>query len=78
MAEIPIQPKRNRSILPLILGLIVIAALIWFLMSRRNHDDTTPPAGTDTTKTSSVMSSPHRVAVLVVNSADRSTYVGQG
>ena len=55
MADIPIQPKRNRSILPLILILIIVVAAIGFILWRRNNNNAAP-AGSDTTKTTSVMS----------------------
>lgn len=46
MAELNVQPKKKRSILPWILLLLGIAALIWYLM-RRNND--TQTASTPTT-----------------------------
>lgn len=55
MADIPIQPKRNRSILPLVLILIIVVALICYVLWRRSNDNTAP-TGSDTTKTTSVMS----------------------
>jgi hypothetical protein len=77
MAEIPIQPKKNRSIVPLIIGLIIIVALIWYFMSRRNND-TTVPAATDSTRTSSATLTAPQFAVHYLKSADRSDDVTQG
>jgi hypothetical protein len=54
MADIPIQEKRNRNLIPLVLLLIIVVAAIWFILARRNNNAT--PAGSDTTKTTSVMS----------------------
>ena len=40
MAEIPIQRKEGRNVWPLLLGLIVLAAVLWFVVARRNTNDT--------------------------------------
>jgi ABC-type transporter Mla subunit MlaD len=50
MADIPIQQKEGRSILPWIIGLIVLAVLLWFLFMRRTPA-VTAPGVTDTTTT---------------------------
>jgi uncharacterized protein (TIGR02271 family) len=36
VAEIPIQRKEGRNIWPVLLGLLVLVALLWFLFGRRN------------------------------------------
>ena len=48
MADIPIQQKEGRSILPWIIGLLVLAVLLWFLFMRRTPAATAPGV-TDTT-----------------------------
>lgn len=40
MADIPIQRKEGRNIWPLLLGLLVLAAILWFVFSRRNANET--------------------------------------
>ena len=40
MAEIPIQRKEGRNIWPMLLGLLVLAAILWFIFGRRNADNT--------------------------------------
>ena len=40
MAEIPIRRKERSNIWPLLLGLLVLAAVVWFVMSRRQSTDT--------------------------------------
>ena len=40
VAEIPIQRKERSNIWPLLLGLLVLAAVVWFVMSRRQSTDT--------------------------------------
>ena len=40
MAEIPIQRKEGRNIWPMLLGLLVLAAALWFIFGRRNNDNT--------------------------------------
>lgn len=50
MAEIPIQERKHRSMLPLIIGALVVLALLGWLLSRRN-DDRTTEAATGTTVT---------------------------
>ena len=53
MAEIPIERKEGRSIWPWIIGLIIVAALIWYFVSRRNGTVATPG------RTDSAMITPH-------------------
>ena len=48
MADIPIQQKEGHSIWPWIIGLIVLAVLLWFLFMRRTPA-TAAPGVTDTT-----------------------------
>lgn len=48
MAEIPIQRKEGRNIWPMILGLVALAAVLWFLFGRNRNADTTA-ARTDST-----------------------------
>ena len=38
MAEIPIRRKEGRNIWPLLLGLIVLAAVLWFVVARQSHE----------------------------------------
>jgi LPXTG-motif cell wall-anchored protein len=40
VAEIPIQRKERSNIWPLLLGLLVLAAVVWFVLSRRQNTDT--------------------------------------
>jgi LPXTG-motif cell wall-anchored protein len=40
VAEIPIQRKERSNIWPLLLGLLVLAAVVWFVLSRRQSNDT--------------------------------------
>jgi putative membrane protein len=47
MAEIPIQRKEGRNIWPILLGLLVLLALLWFLFGRNRNDGAV--ATTDTT-----------------------------
>lgn len=48
MAEINVE-RRPRSFWPWIIGLLVLAALAWLLLSMLNRDDDAPRAGgTDT------------------------------
>jgi hypothetical protein len=49
VAEIPIQRKEGRNIWPLLIGLIVLAAVLWFVMARRNTTDTAATVRADST-----------------------------
>jgi len=40
VAEIPIQRKEGRNIWPMLLGLLVLLAVLWFIFGRRNNDNT--------------------------------------
>jgi LPXTG-motif cell wall-anchored protein len=40
VAEIPIQRKERSNIWPLLLGLLVLAAVVWFVMTRRQATET--------------------------------------
>lgn len=40
MAEIPIQRKEGRNIWPLLIGLLVIVAVVWFVFARPGTPDT--------------------------------------
>ena len=40
MAEIPIQRKEGRNIWPLLIGLLVLAAVLWFVFARQRGPDT--------------------------------------
>ena len=40
MADIPIQRKEGRNIWPLLLGLVVLAAVLWFVFARQRGPDT--------------------------------------
>jgi hypothetical protein len=42
VAEIPIRRKEGRNVWPLLLGLIVLAAVLWFVVAR--HPTTTATA----------------------------------
>lgn len=48
MAEIPIQRKEGRNIWPMLIGLLVLLAVLWFVFSRR-HDADTAAARADST-----------------------------
>lgn len=48
MAEIPIQEKHRRSMLPLIIGALLVLGLLWWLMSRRGDNDDRDTVRTDT------------------------------
>jgi hypothetical protein len=73
VAEIPIQPKRGGGIWPWVIGAVVVLLLLWYLLNRRaDSDDVTPAAG-DTTKTTSIMSTPALAnAHFVTNTSRRS------
>jgi LPXTG-motif cell wall-anchored protein len=47
VAEIPIQRKERRNIWPLLLGLIVLAAVLWFVFARRSNTSATAAVRTD-------------------------------
>ena len=59
MAEIPIRRKEGRNIWPLLIGLIALAAVLWFVFARDGTPDsaagtaTTPPPATSTPRTDS-------------------------
>jgi putative membrane protein len=40
VAEIPIRRKEGRNIWPLLLGLLVLLAILWYVFGRRNNDNT--------------------------------------
>ena len=40
MADIPIRRKEGRNIWPLLLGLLVLLAILWYVFGRRNNDNT--------------------------------------
>jgi hypothetical protein len=40
VADIPIQRKEGRNIWPLLLGLVVLAAVLWFVFARQRGPDT--------------------------------------
>ena len=40
MAEIPIQRKEGRNIWPLLIGLLVLAAVLWFVFARQRSPNT--------------------------------------
>jgi len=40
VAEIPIQRKEGRNIWPLLIGLLVLAAVLWFVFARQRSPDT--------------------------------------
>ena len=48
MADIPIQRKEGRNIWPLLLGLLVLLAVLWFIFGRDNDADTAA-TGADST-----------------------------
>jgi hypothetical protein len=41
VAEIPIQRKEGRNIWPLLIGLLVIVAVVWFVFARPGTPNTT-------------------------------------
>ena len=41
MAEIPIRRKEGRNVWPLLLGLIVLAAVLWFVVTRHSTNTAT-------------------------------------
>ena len=45
MAEIPIRRKEGRNVWPLLLGLIVLAVVLWFVVTR--HSNTTTAVRAD-------------------------------
>ena len=53
MAEIPIQRKEGRNIWPLLLGLIVLAAVLWFVVARRDNTNTAATVRADSTAAAS-------------------------
>jgi ABC-type transporter Mla subunit MlaD len=40
VADIPIQRKEGRNIWPLLLGLVVLAAVLWFVFARQRGPNT--------------------------------------
>ena len=40
MAEIPIQRKEGRNIWPLLIGLVALAAVLWFVFARQKTPET--------------------------------------
>ena len=48
MAEIPIQRKEGRNIWPMLIGLILLAAVLWYVFTRRNGADTAAARGDST------------------------------
>ncbi len=40
MADIPIQRKEGRNIWPLLIGLLVLAAVLWFVFARQRSPNT--------------------------------------
>jgi putative membrane protein len=40
VADIPIRRKEGRNIWPLLLGLLVLLAILWYVFGRRNNDNT--------------------------------------
>ena len=48
VAEIPVRRKEGRNIWPLLVGLIVLAAVLWFVVARRNTTNTTATIPADT------------------------------
>ncbi|HEV7990580.1 MAG TPA: DUF4142 domain-containing protein [Gemmatimonadaceae bacterium] len=49
MAEIPIQRKEGRNIWPMLIGLLVLLAVLWYVFSRRNNNTDTAAARADST-----------------------------
>ena len=47
MAEIPIRRKEGRNIWPLLIGLVALAAVLWFVFVRPKTPDTTAAARAD-------------------------------
>jgi hypothetical protein len=73
MAEIPIQEKRSRGVLPLIIALIVVAALIWYIMARRGEAKPVP-AGLDSTRTGASPAAPGVMATHFDNDRTELTW----
>ena len=40
MADIPIQRREGRNIWPMVIGLLVLAAALWFIFARNTDTDT--------------------------------------
>jgi hypothetical protein len=40
VADIPVQRKEGRNIWPLLIGLLVLAAVLWFVFARQRGPDT--------------------------------------
>jgi hypothetical protein len=53
MADIPIERKANRNIWPIVIGIIVVLAILWWVFARR-HDQ----AATGNTTADTVMTTP--------------------
>lgn len=56
MAELHVQPKKRSSILPWILGALVLLGLIW-LLSRNKHDDNNNSTANNSTTTAAPVTS---------------------
>jgi putative membrane protein len=46
VADIPIRRKEGRNIWPLLLGLLVLLAILWYVFGRRNNNTAAAPADT--------------------------------
>ena len=49
VAEIPIQRKEGRNVWPLLIGLLVLAAILWYVFSHRNNSTDTAAVRADST-----------------------------
>jgi hypothetical protein len=48
VADLNVERKRSTPILPILLGLLLLAALAYFLLNRGDTDDTNDGTGTPT------------------------------
>ena len=60
MAELNVQPKKSRSVLPWILLLLVLAAVVWFLLRDKQSENANRTTAPDT----AVNNEPNRGRIL--------------
>lgn len=58
MADIPIERKAQRNIWPIIIGVIVLLAILWWVFGRRHDQATTGNTTADTVMTSPAATPP--------------------
>jgi hypothetical protein len=62
MADIPIERKANRNMWPIIIGVLVLLAIIWWAMNRRHDTTAATPTTADTVMTAPATTAPATTA----------------